>query len=284
MYDDARSSETELENYHLSNERRLPRGPTHSRRVLETDDQRSRTALMSAGRVLSSRTVLITGASRGIGRAIATRLAEEGAIVWGMGRVETALTEVASETGGSSLVADLSDDVSVWSALERLTDEIGGAPDIVVNSAGVFGLSSCATESVLAFDESFSVNLRGTFLVVRSLLPGMLDRRTGLIVNIGSVSGRKGFRGNAAYSASKFGLRGFHEVLLEEIRGTGVRATLVEPAATDTALWDGLDPDNDPALPNRSQMMQPADVAEAVAFIATRPHSVCIPLIQIEPA
>jgi len=239
---------------------------------------------MSVGRVLSSRTALITGASRGIGHAIATRLAEEGAIVWGMGRVEAALTELASETGGNSLVADLSDDASVWSALERLTDEIGGAPDIVVNSAGVFGLSSCATESVLAFDESVSVNLRGTFLVVRNLLPGMLDRGTGLIINIGSISGRKAFRGNAAYSASKFGLRGFHEVLLEEIRGTGVRATLVEPAATDTALWDEMDPDNDPALPNRSQMMQPGDVAEAVAFVATRPNSVGIPLIQIEQA
>ena len=153
-----------------------------------------------------------------------------------------------------------------------------------MNSAGVFGLSSCATESVIAFDESLSVNLRGTFLVVRSLLPGMLDSRKGLIVNIGSVSGRKAYRGNAAYSASKFGLRGFHEVLLEEIRGTGVRATLVEPAATDTALWDAMDPDNDPALPNRSQMMQPGDVAEAVAFVATRPDSVSIPLMQIEPA
>jgi NADP-dependent 3-hydroxy acid dehydrogenase YdfG len=137
---------------------------------------------------------------------------------------------------------------------------------------------------VLAFDESVSVNLRGTFLVVRNLLPGMLDRGTGLIINIGSISGRKAFRGNAAYSASKFGLRGFHEVLLEEIRGTGVRATLVEPAATDTALWDEMDPDNDPALPNRSQMMQPGDVAEAVAFVATRPNSVGIPLIQIEQA
>ena len=239
---------------------------------------------MPAGQLLSNRIALVTGASRGIGHAIATRLAEEGAIVWGMGRVEASLTELASETGGSSLVADLSDDASVWSALERLTDDIGRAPDIVVNSAGVFGLSSCATESVIAFDESLSVNLRGTFLIVRSLLPGMLDSRKGLIVNIGSVSGRKAYRGNAAYSASKFGLRGFHEVLLEEIRGTGVRATLVEPAATDTALWDAMDPDNDPALPNRSQMMQPGDVAEAVAFVATRPDSVSIPLMQIEPA
>lgn len=239
---------------------------------------------MSPGLDLSSCTALVTGASRGIGRAIARRLAAKGVVVWGMGRVKTELDQLAAETGGSSLVADLSEDSSVWGAVERLTDEIQGSPDIVVNAAGVFGLATCATESVRVFDESLAVNLRGAFLVIRSLLPGMIDRGDGLIINIGSVSGRNAYRENAAYSASKFGLRGLHGVLLEEIRGSGVRATLVEPAATDTALWDEVDPDNNPALPSRSQMMQPEDVAEAVVFAVTRPNSVCVPLIQIEPA
>jgi NADP-dependent 3-hydroxy acid dehydrogenase YdfG len=112
----------------------------------------------------------------------------------------------------------------------------------------------------------------------------MLVRRGGLIVNVGSVAGRKAFPGNAAYSASKFGLRGFHEVLLEEVRGTGVRATLVEPAATDTPLWDPLDPDSDPGLPDRAAMLSPDDVAEAVLFVATRPESVRIPFLSIERA
>ena len=112
----------------------------------------------------------------------------------------------------------------------------------------------------------------------------MLERRGGLIVNVGSVAGRKAFPGNAAYSASKFGLRGFHEVLLEEVRGTGVRATLVEPAATDTPLWDPLDPDSDPGLPDRAAMLSPDDVAEAVLFVATRPESVRIPFLSIERA
>jgi NADP-dependent 3-hydroxy acid dehydrogenase YdfG len=199
-----------------------------------------------------------------------------------MARSADVLERLAAETGASALPADLGDDTSVWDALDRLQDELGGPPSLVVNAAGVFGLAPVATESVRSFDAHLSVNLRGTFLVVRSLLPAMLERGEGLIVNVGSVAGRKAFPGNGAYSASKFGLRGFHEVLLEELRGTGVRATLLEPAATDTSLWDDLDPDADPSLPDRSAMMLPDDVAETVLFLATRPARVRIPVLQIE--
>jgi NADP-dependent 3-hydroxy acid dehydrogenase YdfG len=148
----------------------------------------------------------------------------------------------------------------------------------------VFGIASSHTETVKGFDESVAINLRGPFLVNRALLPAMLERGRGLIVNVGSVAGRKALRGNAAYSASKYGLRGYHEVLLEELRGTGVRATLLEPAATDTPLWDPLDADRDPRLPSREQMLRPDDVAEAVLFVATRPDTVRVPLLQIERA
>jgi NADP-dependent 3-hydroxy acid dehydrogenase YdfG len=110
----------------------------------------------------------------------------------------------------------------------------------------------------------------------------MLERGAGTIVNVGSVAGRKAFPENGAYSASKFGLRGFHEVLTEEVRGTGVRASLVEPAATDTSLWDSLDPDSDPGLPNRSAMLNASDVAEAVLFVATRPEGVSVTSLQVE--
>ena len=90
------------------------------------------------------------------------------------------------------------------------------------------------------------------------------------------------FPGNGAYSASKFALRGLHEVLLEEIRGSGVRASLVEPAATDTEIWDPLDPDGNPGLPDREDMLTASDVAEGVVFVATRPEGVVIPLLQVE--
>ncbi|HSH75677.1 MAG TPA: SDR family oxidoreductase [Longimicrobiales bacterium] len=239
---------------------------------------------MGAGPSLAGRSALVTGASRGIGRRVAERLAALGARVWCLARSEELVRDLAADLGGEALVADLADDAATWDALDRMVEQAGAAPDIVVNSAGVFGIASCHAETVRGFDEALAVNLRGPFLVNRAVLPGMLERGSGLIVNVGSVAGRKALRGNAAYSASKFGLRGYHEVLLEELRGSGVRATLVEPAATDTPLWDPLSPDDDPRLPSRGQMLAVDDVAEAVLFVATRPDSVRIPLIQIERA
>jgi len=133
------------------------------------------------------------------------------------------------------------------------------------------------------FDRQIAVNLRGTFLVIRALLPDMLARGSGDLVQIGSVAGRKAFPSNGAYAAAKFGLRGMHEVLVEELRGTGVRATLVEPAATDTPIWDPMDPDSAPGLPARTEMLRAEDVAEAVLFAVTRPSHVRVPSLQIEP-
>jgi NADP-dependent 3-hydroxy acid dehydrogenase YdfG len=153
-----------------------------------------------------------------------------------------------------------------------------------VCAAGTFGLAPVAEVTVKALDAQLSVNLRGAFLVTRALLPSMLERGRGLVIHVGSVAGRRAFPGNGAYAASKFGLRGFHEVLLEELRGTGVRATLLEPAATDTPLWDPLAPDSDPTLPSRTEMLSPDDVAEAILFVATRPDTVRIPFLPIERA
>jgi NADP-dependent 3-hydroxy acid dehydrogenase YdfG len=119
---------------------------------------------------------------------------------------------------------------------------------------------------------------------MRAFLPRMLRRGSGHVVHVGSVAGRVAFPENGAYSASKFGLRGLHEVLLQEIRGTGVRATLVEPAATDTPLWDAIDPDSRDDLPSRAAMLHPGDVARAVLFALAQPPHVRIPTIAIEAA
>jgi NADP-dependent 3-hydroxy acid dehydrogenase YdfG len=230
---------------------------------------------------LAGRSALVTGASRGIGEASARALAAAGARVHLLARSAPALEGRARELGGCAWPVDLTDAPAVAATLARLVGS-QGAPDVVVNAAGVFDMAPIVETSVETFDRELSANLRGPFLVIRALLPAMLARATGTIVTIGSVAGHRAFPGNAAYSASKFGLRGFHDVLVEELRGTGVRATLIEPAATDTHIWDPYDPDRSPGLPDRAAMLSPADVAEAVLFAATRPAGVRLPLLRIE--
>ncbi len=231
---------------------------------------------------LAGRAALVTGASRGIGEAVARRLAEAGAAVHLLARSVGPLERLAAELGGRAWPADLADEAEVWDALDGLQDALGGPPDVVVNAAGVFGLAPFADTDVATFDRNLAANLRGPFLVIRALLPALLDKGSGTVVTVGSVAGRRALAGNAAYAASKFGVRGMHEVLVEELRGTGVRATLVEPAATDTTLWDPLGVDGRDDLPSRSAMLAPDDVAEAVLFAATRPPGVQVPLLLIE--
>ncbi len=238
---------------------------------------------MSRGpRPLEGRTALVTGASRGIGRAAAVALARAGARLHLLARSRDALEALADELDGAvPLPADLTREESLAPALDDLLETLGGPPDVVVSAAGAFDLAPVALTEPGAMERSWRVNLHAPFLLLRRLLPGMLERDSGTVVHMGSVAGRVALPGNAAYASSKFGLRGLHEVLLEEIRGTGVRATLIEPAATDTALWDPLDPDADPDLPDRSAMLRPEDVAGAVLFAATRPPGVALPLLQI---
>ena len=231
---------------------------------------------------LDGRSVLITGGSRGIGRAVAEAVAEAGGSVHVLCRDPSEVASLARASGGDVWPTDLADDASVWASIDQLQDRLGGPPTDVVNSAGAFALGTLAETSVATFDQMVSVNLRGTFLVLRALLPSLLARGFGRIVNVGSVAGRRALPGNAAYGASKFGVRGMHEVLVEELRGTGVSATLLEPSATDTSLWDPLDPDGDSNLPSRSAMLRAADVAEAVIFVLSRPEHVRLPLLQIE--
>jgi NAD(P)-dependent dehydrogenase (short-subunit alcohol dehydrogenase family) len=231
---------------------------------------------------LQGRHVLVTGGSRGIGAAVVEELAAAGAAVHVLSREPGAVAGPVRGSGGDVWPADLGDEAEVWSALDALVERIGGPPWGVVNSAGTFEVAPLTETSVEMFDRQVAVNLRGTFLVIRALLPRLLAQGSGHIVNVGSVAGRRAFPGNGAYSAAKFGVRGLHEVLVEELRGTGVRATLLEPAATDTPIWDPLDPDADPGLPDRAAMLDPTEVARAVTFLLTRPEGVSVPLLQIE--
>jgi len=235
------------------------------------------------GGLLSGRTALVTGASRGIGRAVAARFREAGAWVAMVARGEAALRAAADELGGHAVPADVSDPASVNRLVAYLAEVLEGeAPDILVNAAGVFELAPVAETDPASFDRHLAVNLRAPFLLIRAFLPAMLARGSGHVVTIGSVAGRRAFPHNGAYAASKFGVRGLHEVLDEELRGTGVRSTLVEPAATDTPLWDAIDYARHPGLPPREAMLPADAVADAVLFAVTRPPEVDVRTIRIE--
>ena len=231
---------------------------------------------------MHGKTALVTGASRGIGLAVARALVAEGAWVGMVARTAEPLARAAEEAGGHAVPADVSTTAGVHTLATYVGELLGDAPDLVVSAAGAFSLARLDRAEPEDFDRQLAANLRGPFLLVRAFLPAMLRRGAGHLVSIGSVAGRTAFAENGAYSASKFGLRGLHEVLLQEIRGTGVRATLVEPAATDTPLWDPIDPDARADLPSRASMLRPEDVARAVLFAAQQPPSVQISSIAVE--
>jgi NAD(P)-dependent dehydrogenase (short-subunit alcohol dehydrogenase family) len=233
--------------------------------------------------MLTGKRAVVTGASRGIGLAVARRFSGAGAQVALVARGVAGLEAAAEEVGGVAFPADLADE----HAVRRLADGLGelwggGAPDIVVNAAGLFALAPLAETDPAIFDSIVAVNLRAPFLLIRHFLPGMLERGSGHLVTVGSVAGRHAFPANGAYSASKFGVRGLHAVLDTELRGSGVRATLVEPAATDTPLWDAIDFDSNPGLPPRSAMLSAEAVADAILYAVTRPPEVALRTLAVE--
>jgi NAD(P)-dependent dehydrogenase (short-subunit alcohol dehydrogenase family) len=228
---------------------------------------------------LTGRVALVTGASRGIGAATCELLDSAGAQV-----LRVARTLAPDDRHGyHDLPYDLSQPHQVEALAQRVLRD-NGPPDIVVHSAGGFLLRPLEETSAEDFDSQTAINLRAAFCLARSFLPPMRSAGAGQFIAIGSVADHVGFPENAAYAASKYGLRGLLETLLAEYRGTGVRLTLISPGPTDTGLWDPFDPDNREGFPSRSEMLRPYDVAEAVLFVATRPPHVIIDWLRLGPA
>jgi len=225
---------------------------------------------------LTGRLAVVTGASRGIGAAAAAALADAGARVLGVSR---------GGTGHPAGVIPLACDLADAAAVERLAALVAerGTPDIVVSNAGGFLLRRLEATTAADFDAQLAVNLRSAFLVARAFLPAMGSAGRGSYISVGSVADHVGFPENAAYAAAKYGLRGLHETLVAEYRGTGVRLTLVSPGPTDTAVWEPFDPDRRPGFPARAAMLRPDDVAQAIVFAATRPAGVHVDWIRLGP-
>lgn len=226
---------------------------------------------------LGGRVAVVTGASRGIGAATAEALHQAGARVVRVARTLSPAGEFVD------IPADLTDPPQVEALADRVQRELG-PPDVIVSNAGGFLLRPLEQTSVADFDAQLSINLRAAFAVARAFLPMLRGAGRGTFVTVGSVADHVGFPENAAYGASKYGLRGLHETLVAEYRGTGVRLALVSPGPTDTDIWGPFDPDRREGFPSRARMLRPADVADAILFIATRPPHVLIDWLRLGPA
>jgi NADP-dependent 3-hydroxy acid dehydrogenase YdfG len=232
---------------------------------------------------LSGRSAVVTGASRGIGAGIAAALAAEGAQVVMLARNEARLKEASRSLKGSiPITVDVSDPKSVEKVARQISTELGGPPDILVNNAGISGVSIVEETKADFFLQTINTNLVGPFLFVRAFLAGMKKRGSGHIVTIGSIADRTIFTGNAAYSAAKFGLRAVHEVLRAELRGSGIRTSLISPASTDTEIWNSVTVTDPAGKPHSTRpMLSPDDVVAAVVFALTQPERVNIDELRL---
>ncbi len=212
---------------------------------------------------LKESVALVTGAGRGIGRAVALALAGEGVHVALMGLTGTHLLAVEKEVNARGvrsavLPGDVSDEGSVSRCVAAAEQQLGPI-DVLVNNAGVYTHGPVDRLDALVFDHTIAVNLRGPFLMARAILPGMKSRRRGHVINVASTAARRGFAGGAAYCASKFGLAGLSEAMLQDVRGHDVRVTCILPStvATDMARRGDF-------LKDAAKAIQPEDVAQAI--------------------
>ncbi|MFH6968474.1 3-ketoacyl-ACP reductase [Flavobacterium sp. FlaQc-28] len=213
---------------------------------------------------LKNKNALITGAGKGIGKAIAIALAKEGVNVILVSRTQSDVDQLADETNdlgvkSLALSADVSDINSINKAVEKALAEFKHI-DILINSAGIASFGKFLELEPAAFEKIIQVNLMGTYYATRAVIPNMIERQTGDIINISSTAGLNGNALTSAYSASKFAVLGLTDSLMQEMRKHNIRVTALTPStvATDMAkdlnLTDG----------NPEKVMQSEDIAELI--------------------
>jgi len=232
---------------------------------------------------LSGKVALVTGAGRGIGRAIALAFAEEGAAVALIARSRADLAGVAAEIrerGGRALAVptDVTQDAAVESAVESVAGELGRL-DILVTSAGTASFAPVADSKPGDWDAMLALNLRAVMVCCRAALPTMMRQRSGTILNLASIAAKRVLPGSAVYTATKMAVIGFSRVLAEELRPHGVRVGVLVPGAVDTPLWDSLG-----SSPPRDKMLRPEDVARAAVLMAGLPPHASLEELTLLPA
>lgn len=222
---------------------------------------------------------LVTGASRGLGRSIALGLARRGRRVLAVARDPRALATLQTEADGAILPCplDLADPASLGRGLAAIVDAHGPF-DGVVNNAGIGSYRPFLEHNEKELLEVLQVNLGAVMQICHALLPGMLARERGHIVNIGSDLGRRPLARMAPYVASKHGLAGFSHTLLREFKASGIRVSLIQPGLIDTGFGGRSPGDIDPA-----QCLAPDDLAKIVLELIDSPSSLVIDELTVHP-
>jgi 3-oxoacyl-[acyl-carrier protein] reductase len=231
---------------------------------------------------VADKVVLVTGAGRGLGREIALAFARSGADVVVTARTQAAIDAVAAEIedfGGRALAvaSDVTRKDEVQAAVGRAVQEFDQI-DILVNNAGVAVYGPFVEQDLADWRAMIDTNLIGTMLCTHAVLPAMLRRGEGLIINIASVAGIHGLPNEAGYCAAKHGVKGFTDALAVELKDKGVRVCGVYPGGMDTPFWDVQTYGGD-----RSRIMDPADVADMVVAVAAQPAGTLVREVILFP-
>jgi 3-oxoacyl-[acyl-carrier protein] reductase len=232
---------------------------------------------------LEGKIALVTGASRGIGKAIAMVLAEHRAFVLVAARTQKALDQVVGEVekqGGKaqSIAFDLTDEQSILALAEQVRSDCGRL-DILVNNAGLTHSAPLEQTTTDDFDRVMATNIRGPYLLIREVLPLLKQSKRGFIINIASVVGVKGYALQTAYTASKHALRGMSIALAEELRDTNIRLHVLCPGGVATDMIAHVRPDIPPET-----LMDPKEIAELVLYLVTHKGNAVIDELRIRRA
>jgi len=235
----------------------------------------------SMNKLFAGKIAVITGGTRGIGRAISSRLLEEGAGVAICGRsqasVDQAVKELHSEKGGE--VVGLPADVSNWDQVERFFDIVRsrlGGVDYLINNAGLGIFRNVKELTPEEWRRIIDLNLTGVYYCCRAALPLLLGRGGGYIINISSLAGKNAFAGGVAYNASKFGLNGFSEATMLDLRYDDIRVSYIMPGSVDT--------DFSPRSAPADWKIAPEDVAEVVVGLLRMPARTLVSRVEMRPS
>jgi 3-oxoacyl-[acyl-carrier protein] reductase len=225
--------------------------------------------------------ILVTGATRGVGEALSLRFAGQGRKVFALARTREQLDSLV-ERGGSNILpfaVDISDRDAVEVAVNEIESAHGGI-DVLINNAGVVQNINFAEQSFDVMERIIDVNLKGTLYCTRHVVPFMIQRKRGRIINISSVAGVRGIPGQAAYCASKHGMNGFADALAQELIPHGIVVSTICPGGIDTPLWDK---EKNPYPGDLDKVIQPGEIVDMVEFLLNQPSGTMYKRIVVFP-